>query len=257
MDSSKFLVNFLFLISVILFALVQAESEVTSCPVGRGYSMISKACYDCKPGFFKSDTTLTSCSKCPPGTFSGPIYGADKCHSCPDDKVGYGGIHESISCMSCPIGSIRMGNGTASPEEGCMRCHPGTYGMAGACMPCPMGTASNLWGALGPASCLQCPAGTFGSKNGLSECSICEQGYYSIAGANMCSPCPPGTYAPFAHSQCIKCPMGSYSPGARPFCSPCAPGSFANTTGLSQCDPCPYASESAAAGAISCETCAV
>jgi hypothetical protein len=96
------------------------------------------------------------------------------------------------SSAPCPMGSYCT-NGTR------FLCWPGTFGVAEyqatpkGCVPCPSGTYSSTFGAVGSRTCISCPAGTYSDLAGSAFCTFCPVGTSSSAlGANSllsCAPC--------------------------------------------------------------------
>ena len=71
-------------------------------------------------------------------------------------------------CMVCPPGKSSQGN-----KALCTDCPPGTYGLDGVCLTCPVGTVSEIAGA---TACAVCPENTFSVA---SKCIPCELGFIS------------------------------------------------------------------------------
>jgi hypothetical protein len=219
------------------------------------------------PAIINVDTGLYGCAPCPAGSTSSP--GDLLCTPCPVNTYQVGN-----TCLNCtallpfsPAGSISLANCTGCATGsvidllvtgGCSVCTPGTYQFnATTCLPCPLGTASNVTGA---TVCPPCTPGTIATF--LPGISV-------ILGALQCTPCPSNTYQlgnvclnctalfPFSLpgstglASCTGCPAGQIVSGLT--CTPCTPGLY--QVNATTCSPCPLGYTSVA-GATVCNLCA-
>ena len=115
-------------------------------------------------------------------------------------------------------------------------CQPGTYGIDGQCVPCPIGQFHS-----GGQWCLLCPLGTYEDGTGSSQCKQCPLGMFQDEiGSSQCKQCLPGTYEDGTGSSlCKQCPPGTYQDetGSNQ-CKQCPPGTYQDETGSSQCKQC-------------------
>lgn len=134
----------------------------------------------------------------------------------------------SFSCSCIPgyydvSASLSKRVGTAGT---CTSCARGTYSGAGgatSCLACPSNSSTLTPGATAVTSCV-CDAGLSGTiLNRSSNCSVCGEGYYSLAGATSCTACGGGATSPRASKSvaACACPAGTYLSGAQ--CMPCTP----------------------------------
>ncbi|XP_078324762.1 uncharacterized protein LOC111124312 [Crassostrea virginica] len=132
-------------------------------------------------------------------------------------------------------------------------CQPGTYGIDGQCVSCPIGQFNS-----GGQWCLLCPPGTYQDETGSSQCKQCPlRMYQDEIGSSQCKQCLPGTYEDGTGSSlCKQCPPGTYQDetGSNQ-CKQCPPGTYQDETGSSQCKQCPrrtYQSHHAQTQCIDC-----
>ncbi len=122
-----------------------------------------------------------------------------------------------------------------------MQCGPGTYadtpGLT-ACSACPLGSYTVNTGSTSASACIPCAAG-FAQVNGEGT---------------PCQPCPPGTYMPYVPASqrnaslavCVPCPPNTYSTAAGAAsldtCRPCPPGSTSDAGAYAPalCAQAPY-----------------
>jgi hypothetical protein len=132
-----------------------------------------------KTGVNNFNFTVSSCSKCPTGTYF------------------FDGV-----CKSCPVGTSSP---TGSPgSSSCFECEAGKYSDVsdGVCKSCPSG---QYQGQSGQAVCNECASGWVSSA-GSSSCFECEAGKYSDG---VCKSCPSGQYQDESgKGECKSCPSG-------------------------------------------------
>ena len=82
------------------------------------------------------------------------------------------------------------------------------------------------------ASCIDCEAGQFSSLQGMTSCSQCLAGTYSISGSSTCSMCGVGLYSSTTAAEfCQRCGPGEYATGqTTTACTLCSKGKYSNTT---------------------------
>ncbi|OMJ89069.1 hypothetical protein SteCoe_8895 [Stentor coeruleus] len=84
-------------------------------------------------------------------------------------------------------------SGTYQTESSCQECSPGYYSEGKGnkkCLPCPIGTYNQNYGASSSRQCYPCPQNSFSSNPGSAKCYDCSYG----------SSCPAGSTGPFAKS---------------------------------------------------------
>ncbi|EEC13583.1 neurogenic locus notch, putative [Ixodes scapularis] len=150
--------------------------------------------------------------------------------------------------MLSPHSSCRLGTCTHLSVHvfRIINCPVGTYYHNGTtCLPCPIGTYSDLEGA---SSCLSCPD----NKTTLSEKSsspqklmtLCKPGTFSTSGKEPCMSCDTESYQDISgQASCKKCPAGLSTGfwGAKESSScqdACSPGTY-SISGTKPCAPCP------------------
>ncbi|KAF3692794.1 Sushi, von Willebrand factor type A, EGF and pentraxin domain-containing protein 1 [Channa argus] len=241
------------------------------CPAG------VKDCLKCPHGFYCPEGTSDPVP-CPPGSFN-PLEGQDELADCRDCYAGKACTQVAlrapdVDCMQgfvCPPGSSK-------PNAATNACPPGTLSNRtdltdrSQCQQCPAGYAC-LRGTGGiqrpPLSCFaghycppgtmfptqySCPVGTWSGHSGLqaeSECQLCPQGWYCLAGAGAPSGrCSSGHYCPEGRStfrrvkggrrleDCSTCPAGYFCPQSA-IVNPrvCGAGSYSDE-GSVECSPC-------------------
>ncbi len=204
-------------------------------------------CLPCEQGKFSSSPGATECDPCAGGTTSSA--GSTSC----DEGCPAGTIAVSTSCVDCPEGKT-----SASGDEDCTDCNPGSYASAPGSSSCSLCQAGKSAPLSTSTNCTICPSGTYSSL-GASSCTDCLPGYFSSEGAASCSDaCPPGSYTEDAgSSECTLCPAGYYQdtegsssciicpvqtycpePGGCASCLLCVDGTYAWSAGWSECIDC-------------------
>ena len=220
------------------------------CPAGKAsnvsFASTLSNCSACSPGSYSGSVGSTSCSLCPPGSMAASS-GSTSCTLCPFNT--YQSAAGSLSCIPCPGSSVTSSTGSTLAAQ-CIvpGCTPGTYCVGGVGITCPLG----FYCPAGTPQPVACPIGTWGSSLGLSTSSCsgsCPAGQYGISinatsQASACSLCPLGTYVPYSgSSQCYACAPGSYTDvKGLPLCSLCGLGSYSNALGATSnasCISCP------------------
>lgn len=103
----------------------------------------------------------------------------------------------ATACLLCGVGKY-SDRDAATSNATCTACPVATYApvagggsLAGACLPCGLGTFGT---ETGQSACRLCPAGTYADSEGKSSCDACVDGTYaSDQGNAFCAPCPLGT----------------------------------------------------------------
>jgi len=84
--------------------------------------------------------------------------------------------------------------------------------------------------------CNLCPAGFY--SDGMTSCTMCDEGTYAPHFSSECYDCPPGTFAVNkGSSECHLCPVNTYPNSQKSMCLPCPEGQMA-APGSSLCQPC-------------------
>ena len=207
----------------------------TSCDVCRGTHYdhdldATTACVHCSSGY---EHTPTSCTICPPSTFS-PV--------------------SSTPCTICPPGHVTDTLSVAGATT-CTACIAGTYSSRStqACFNCTVGHVTNAENRPGATTCTACPVlfydddldsrtnctlctpgsttNTLGQTGG-TFCTPCPVTMYSSQSSNACVLCPPGsitdTRSSVGGTTCTSCPRAYYSPSSNFSCTACP--DHANTT---------------------------
>ena len=173
-------------------------------------------CSPCSDGMI-SLGAQTTCTLCPPGTYSNSDHSA---------------------CLPCQIGSASIG-GLAS----CSICSDGQYSDfdgAAVCKTAPAGKKPTT----SRTAIESCEAGKY-SVGGASECTSCETGKFSVQGAVGCTPastCGAGTRimtasTAISDADCEDCPAGKYSIGGTAECTACETGKYSTATKAVGCTP--------------------
>ncbi|XP_037836575.1 multiple epidermal growth factor-like domains protein 11 [Kryptolebias marmoratus] len=168
------------------------------CPKGtfseQGGLVDSSQCQSCSPGFYCSESGLSTVSgPCLPG-----FYCLDGSQSAAPVSDVSGGV--------CPVGHY-CPEGTSTP------------------FPCPLGFYLNDTGRKSKDDCKPCPLGWFQDLPGQRECIPCPPGFHcqplspspargSSTGVSSPLPCPAGFICPRGNpdSQLVPCPKGTFSP---------------------------------------------
>ncbi|XP_064629299.1 uncharacterized protein LOC135488586 [Lineus longissimus] len=148
----------------------------------------------------------------------------------------------------CDPGYVcRGGASTSAPVDGKTGdvCPRGGYCPLGSgkATPCPLGTYSNITGAINDFDCFECDPGYYCNKvAGGEPTGLCYGGYFCRGGAktptqNMSQP---GYYAPNGSIHPRKCEEGTYNPyPAASECQACDEGAYCPERGLNQSRLCP------------------
>jgi hypothetical protein len=134
-----------------------------------------------KTGVNNFNFTVSSCSKCPSGTY---VFDG-VCKSCPVGTSSPIGSPGSSSCFECEAGKYADGD--------CKSCPSGKYqdeSGKGECKSCPSGKYQD---ESGKGECKSCPSGQYQNQNGQTECTECASGFSSPVGSSSCT-CPAGKY---------------------------------------------------------------
>ena len=138
----------------------------------------------------------------------------------------------SMSCFSCPVGSLSNSAGTA-----CEPCPAGKYndveGLNLACAACGAGKYNADAGSTSDSACVACATGSYGppGSSSASSCELCEAGKYGdVEPVEVCTDCSAGKYNADAGSTsdaaCVACATGYYSASSgASSASSCVPGS--------------------------------
>ena len=127
----------------------------------------------CRNDFYRYNGLDSSCSLCPPGTFSNTSNLNTKCQPCPAGS--YQPSAGSTSCVLASPGYFVFGIGQADQTP----CEPGSFTEVNGtvnCTLCEIGYASDKVGADNRSTCEVCENGTtFSDKPGLAVCKPCTQ----------------------------------------------------------------------------------
>lgn len=108
-----------------------------------------------------------------------------------------------------------------------------------------------------------CPTGTFSGTTGMSTCTECPAGSYSLTGQSICSTCDSGSYSNTSRqSSCHLCPVNTYLPSrggtSVSDCLTCPPDTLGTTVGQSAIETCTPCAQSCLPGQYKdcfCRTC--
>lgn len=234
---------------IILLNLVQYIVGQT-CSLGSYLS--NNQCYYCPNGYY-CPIGATRPIPCPVGTFSYSPGAISQCTLCP---LGYyANKPASTSCIACPNGYF-----CKDPSIAPTPCPLGTYststGGISECTTCRLGYYANKVASTQCTACpngyyckdptkapTPCPLGSYSySSGGISECKLCQLGYYANKTASTsCIACPNGYQCCDARKSPTSCPLGTFStsPGGISECVPCSLGYYANKTTSTSCIVCP------------------
>ncbi|GMH69262.1 hypothetical protein TL16_g05114 [Triparma laevis f. inornata] len=199
----------------------------------------------------------TSCTKCPPGSFSGIEPGVTFCQSCEGGK--YTVEEGKRSCDSCEEGKYAPDPNadadlppdftsypTVSPTKAPTTSTPTLPGTTAAPAAAtnaptsaPTATATSS-PTMGPTAWSLEP-----QPNGAAQCTLCGVGKFSRDGKSQCDLCPPGRWTPasdetpggegtaasslnYLKASCTECEVGKYSSISRASCTPCENPDLAN-----------------------------
>jgi len=258
-----------------------------SCTPGKyAASAGSFTCVDCEVGYYQNESAQMSCKLCDEGKYQ-DIKGSSACLSCASGKtLAFKGGDSVSLCSQCGMGKF-SGPGASEcevcPENQnstigssiCLLCAAGKYWDNVLCLECRDGTYKNTEGS---SECLICSHGRALTEK-WQECSFlphCLESYYYHM--TTCTRCPNNhtstvtgiaanstitrtscvCIAGYEHSgneMCKACLPGSYSPVYNSTCRPCAPGSFSITSGQTVCTLCPLNWVSVSSGSSSCVPC--
>ena len=291
------------------FSNTTGATACLNCMVGSfsNYSG-SPVCFSCLAGTYSNVTGVSACVGCSTGLYSS--LGASVCSTCTSNKAvysnqcrcapGYVGDANCFLCQSntfCPGGfanySIPCLNGTYSvpgswSSSQCVcpnssyyngtncTCSAGYYKVLNSSLPlagwqcvvcakgsvCANDTASTCANgtyasAIGMSACSACNSGSFSLTN-ASTCALCAMGKFaSASGSDQCSVCGIGVYAnATGKSECTACDAGKFNavPGSTT-CAECAIGTFANSTASSSCSGCAANTYASAPGSAECVLC--
>ncbi|EKX32255.1 hypothetical protein GUITHDRAFT_156388, partial [Guillardia theta CCMP2712] len=239
---------------------MRGAPNVSSCKCNAGYAGTDGTCDACAAGKYSSVYGLTACLSCTAGTNFSSATGATTCTACN---------------TTCPAGSYKSGDCTASQNLQCATCSSYlTYstsvsansGAASSVCVCDAGYYYNSTSS----TCIACEAGKYKSdKSNAAMCTECNASTYSMAGQSTCyscaspSSCNTGYYldpsacsnSQYTCQQCkgeggqlsdsprnsstdCYCGLGYYYKDATNGCTKCPAGKFGNETKLTQCYDC-------------------
>lgn len=224
------------------------------CIQGKFNSQLgSTQCSACGGGYYAANLQSTSCSRCPPNSFSSA--GASTCGLC---LVGYFGNPTTQSCDVCQENTYSLGHATSCTpcaalffsSPGASTCHKCLQGQINVaphsnltgqvqCQNCSDGYYNDIYGA---TVCKVCQSGTRANGKGASACFNCGAGTFSAtSGATACTFCSSTQYQPFSgQSACVYCRLGevpSNTSGASS-CTTCNNGMYSNVVGATACQSC-------------------
>ena len=174
-----------------------APAGATACmPCPDWTVMRLGACQSCAAGRYMVQSDIGFfCRDCPSGTMT-PRAGAWQASQCEKCAGGFVASATKDSCVPCPAGQQKSGDGCADCSMGtassnisarCETCSAGRYspsGGASACLMCPEGEHSNVTGA---TACGKCPIGQYAAVKGLTKCLPCDdQHFANVTGSVAC-----------------------------------------------------------------------
>ena len=184
----------------------------------------------CPAGTYANSTSLpglSDCVACSPGKY---CLNPAAIHETGDCREGYYCLQSSPS----PTPSVAV-HGAAVGGQ----CPTGSYCPYATAVPfpCPVGTFSDVLGAINELVCAPCPAGRYCNQPGVGDrlgSGPCQGGYYCGQGETRPDPlgkiCPFGHYCPEGSSHPIACPDGSYNDEIEQVsCKICPTYKFCNT----------------------------
>ncbi|KAH8081619.1 calcium ion binding protein [Aureococcus anophagefferens] len=225
-------------------------------------------CERCQSGFFG-----TSCDLCPEGgdedrksprlTDTCGVKNSGVSRGTCDDGTWGGGTCECLEPFSgdgCLDGSCPNGTRVATtPSDGynfatCEACASGFWSLGPDAATCTKAEAGTR--ALPDGSGVEvCAPGTYAAA-GAVNCSACDDGYWSDAGATTCV----GTYAGTAvfpnRSGFYTCPAGTYSDNRAAACTPCPAGFYAASAGSATCTEAAVGTEAVVVVAVASKSAA-
>ncbi|GMH76975.1 hypothetical protein TrST_g2739 [Triparma strigata] len=213
-----------------------SESDCTSCAFGFWSVAASDSCTACAAGKSSNSTGISesSCSVCAAGEHSSS--GSAVCTLCSagkylaDDGADASAHDTESDCSTCANGFWALAG-----SQTCTACEAGKYldspgTSESSCTICGSGEFASTAASL---SCENCPAGKYITDDGLttsehddlSDCLMCDPGFYSIEGSQVCIACPAGTYNPEVGYDAVDC-------------MPCEEGKYVATEGSTSCSDC-------------------
>ena len=192
------------------------------CPAGKYSERAASECSTCEAGSYSS-AGASSCTQCTAGSYSSA--GASSCTQC---TTGFSadGAASCTGWTSCDAGYKKTA-GTSTSDTTCTQCPAGKYSSAGAssCTQCPAGSYSGAGSERCTLYAGTCENGTLitqSSRTQENHCGSCESGYYM--NQKECTPCQAGSYSSAGASLCSSCLAGSYSSAGASSCEICPPG---------------------------------
>ena len=217
--------------------------DCLTCPEGMEPSVacgttikndVALHCVPCRPGMTYSDLPskhgCKPCTRCPPGKAvisSCSIHHDTRCHTRCTARQLRISINSTITCVDCVKCSIGM-----EPEIPCgslLNAWPRQQ-----CVPCQLGTFSNVYGTEPCVPCRSCPDGMSRcTRISDSICPLCEDKWYHEPVISSCLPCSrccndgKDSYPrECAHIKSTKCEVRKCSPtGKTPSSTSAAPSS--------------------------------
>ena len=201
------------------------ENYCKDCPIGKfnvEIGLISEnLCKSCVSGKYRGQNNNPgeNCIICANGKYSEKE--SNECKVCPAGKYSSDYKENKFSyCYDCPSGRYNEISGQHSINV-CKYCLSGKWVSKVSskyerdCIDCPVGFYSEIEGASSLDTCLYCPEGTFNDQTGidnLNNCKKCSAGMFSKEGVANCSYCEQGKYASnMGNNLCQECPKGRYS----------------------------------------------
>jgi hypothetical protein len=183
----------------------------------------------CKPGQIVDGT---SCSDCPPGTYSPDP--SVQCQSCPLGTYAPGGASECklctgvinnnrSGCILCEASYylfiMRYGAGGLEFNRECRKCPRSQYSARNdVCHDCQKGYTANaaqtgceiIIPTFAPTTYpgFKCPPGQYFPATGAGQCTWCLPSFYQPIVHTPCIKCPPGKYSLYEETACHQCPLG-------------------------------------------------
>jgi len=241
-------------------------------------------CAQCQPGHYQNVSCAANrpavCAECPAGKFTGTTSQANLsyCQDCPSGSWSVEGASVCTECETCPIGTFKSQDCTATTARKCTNCPAGTHTSSpdqSTCTECNIDDGYySFEGASQCETCTTCQSGHYiianctsgsNSTNGTdTRCADCDAGYYAAgmneffctectetvnwsrnkaSKCNNCTECEPGHFVSrncttTMDTQCSECPSGKYAAGTNELECLTCPNEMWSSSGASECTNC-------------------